>query len=68
MRGTWNSAFAAVPLNEWDVVLDMLAAGRLHLNPLISHRVPLAEGPAALRMMRDQSEFFNRVVIVSETE
>jgi L-iditol 2-dehydrogenase len=65
IRGTWNSSFAAVPLNEWEVVLDMLAAGRLQVSPLISHRVPLAGGPAALRMMRDQSEFFNRVVIVA---
>jgi hypothetical protein len=28
--------------------------------------VPLAQGPAALQMMRDQSEFFNRVVITNE--
>ncbi len=66
IRGTWNSSFAAVPLNEWEVALDMLAAGRLRLSPLISHRVPLAQGPAALQMMRDQSEFFNRVVITNE--
>ena len=63
VRGTWNSAFAAVPLNEWEVVLDMLAADRLHVSPLISHRVPLAGGPAALQMMKDQSEFFSRVVL-----
>jgi L-iditol 2-dehydrogenase len=67
IRGTWNSSFAAVPLNEWEVVLDMLAAGRLRVSPLISHRVPLAQGPAALQMMRDQSEFFNRVVITNES-
>jgi L-iditol 2-dehydrogenase len=67
IRGTWNSSFAAVPLNEWEVVLDMLAAGRLRVSPLISHRVPLAQGPAALQMMRDQSEFFNRVVITNNS-
>jgi L-iditol 2-dehydrogenase len=66
VRGTWNSAFAAVPLNEWEVVLDMLAANRLRLSPLISHRVPLTQGPDALRMMRNQSEFFSRVVITNE--
>ncbi len=68
VRGTWNSAFAAVPLNEWELVLHMLAAGRLQLAPLISHRVPLTAGPAALQMMRDQSEFFSRVVLVGEGE
>ena len=58
VRGTWNSSFSALPVNEWQVVLDMLAAGRLNLQPLISHRVPLAAGVDALRMMRDQTAVF----------
>ncbi len=63
VRGTWNSSFSALPVNEWQVVLDMLAAGRLSLRPLISHRVSLAGGVDALHMMHEQREFFNRVVI-----
>ncbi len=64
LRGTWNSVFADLPVNEWRVVLDMLAAGRLDLAPLVSHRVRLEEGVAALEMMRDGREFYSRVVIL----
>jgi L-iditol 2-dehydrogenase len=66
VRGTWNSSFSALPVNEWQVVLEMLAAKRLDLRPLISHRLPLAAGVDALHMMHDQREFFNRVVITDE--
>ena len=68
VRGTWNSSFSALPVNEWQVVLEMLAAKRLDLRPLISHRVPLAAGVDALHMMHEQAEFFNRVVITNEVE
>jgi L-iditol 2-dehydrogenase len=66
IRGTWNSSFASLPTNEWRVVLEMLSAGRLNLRPLITHQVPLGEGVAALEMMRDQREFYGRVVLVNE--
>ena len=64
IRGTWNSYFADLPVHEWRIVLQMLAARRLELGPLISHRVPLAQGVAVLEMMRDQLEFCSRVLII----
>ena len=64
IRGTWNSSFAQLPTNEWRVVLDMLATGRLDLRSLITHQVPLSQGIAALEMMRDQRSFYGRVVLV----
>jgi L-iditol 2-dehydrogenase len=66
LRGTWNSSFADLPVNEWRVVLDMLAAGRLDLLSLISHRVPLGRGVGALEMMRDGREFYSRVVFIPD--
>jgi L-iditol 2-dehydrogenase len=35
----------------------------LNLKPLITHRVPLSGGIEALEMMRDQSEFFAKVLL-----
>lgn len=66
IRGTWNSHFAALPVDEWRTVLQMVAAGRLELSPLISHRLPLSQGVAALEMMRDRRAFYNRVVLLNE--
>ena len=42
---------------------DAMAAGTIRLEPLITHRVPLDRAAEALTMMRDQSEFYAKVLI-----
>jgi L-iditol 2-dehydrogenase len=66
IRGTWNSWFAALLVDEWQVVVDMVAAGRLDVRSLITHRVTLAEGAQALEMMREGSAFYNKVVLTND--
>ena len=62
--GTWNSAFSAAGNNDdWRAVLAAAAAGSVDLDSLVTHRVPLAESFDALKMMRDQSQFFAKVLI-----
>ena len=62
--GTWNSDFSVYgDDDDWRTVLGALSSGTLNLKPLITHRVPLSRGIAALQMMRDQSEFFEKVLI-----
>ena len=63
--GTWNSSFAELRGNEWKMSLDAMAAGRIDVKPLISHRT----GPDGLLdhmvMMRDRKGFFNKVMMVN---
>jgi L-iditol 2-dehydrogenase len=66
IKGTWNSCFTELPVDEWQVVLEMLAKGRLNLRGLISHRLPLSKGVEALEMMRSRREAYNRVVLINE--
>jgi L-iditol 2-dehydrogenase len=62
--GTWNSSFSAAGNNDdWHAVLEAVAAGALDLDALVTHRVPLDQAFEALVMMRDQSEFFAKVLI-----
>jgi L-iditol 2-dehydrogenase len=62
--GTWNSDFSVYgDDDDWRTVLAAMSSGTLNLKPLITHRVPLSLGIAALQMMRDQSEFFEKVLI-----
>ncbi|MDX1946279.1 MAG: galactitol-1-phosphate 5-dehydrogenase [Pirellulaceae bacterium] len=62
--GTWNSDFSVYgDDDDWRTVLAAMSAGTLNLKPLITHSVPLAKGIEALVMMRDQSEFFAKVLI-----
>ena len=37
IAGVWNSYYAQMPLNEWQYTADMIDAGRLKVNDLITH-------------------------------
>ncbi|MFI4874722.1 MAG: galactitol-1-phosphate 5-dehydrogenase [Blastopirellula sp. JB062] len=62
--GVWNSDFSVYSDDDdWRTVLAAMDSGILNLKPLITHRVPLSQGIAALEMMRRQSEFFTKVLL-----
>lgn len=62
--GAWNSDFSAAGNDDdWRAVLAAMASGSLDLEPLITHRVPLAHAFEALKMMRDQTDFYAKVLI-----
>jgi len=65
--GTWNSAYAELPVNEWRLALDAMADGTVKAGGLITHRTGLFRLPERLVMMRDKTEFFNKVMYVAET-
>jgi len=67
VRGTWNSSYCALPRNEWRLAVDAMAAGRLEVAPLITHRVDLEGLGDALAMMRARKEFANKVMCVIAT-
>jgi L-iditol 2-dehydrogenase len=66
VSGTWNSAYSNLPRNEWRLALDFMASGRLDVKPLITHRVRLEGLRDALVMVRDRTEFTNKVMCVNE--
>lgn len=62
--GTWNSDFSVYSDDDdWRTVLSAMSSGTLNLKPLITHQIPISQGIEALEMMRDQSAFFNKVLI-----
>jgi len=64
LLGVWNSTFSPAGNNDdWHAVLSAVAAGRLELEPIVTHRVPLEDARAALLRMRDRTEFFAKVLI-----
>lgn len=64
--GTWNSYYANLPVNEWQLVLNFIASGKLRLDPLITHRVPIEGIGDALQMIRDRSEFSVKVMYIHQ--
>lgn len=66
--GTWNSAYANLPRNEWEMTVNYMAQGKLDVAPLITHRVGLGELRAHMEMMRDKTAFSNKILYVSEKQ
>jgi len=62
--GTWNSSFGQTR-NDWTDVAALLAAGKLRLSPLITHRLPLAQLNEGIRLMADPATYTNKVMIVN---
>lgn len=65
IKGTWNSNYNDVH-NDWRTALAAIAARRIDVRPLISHRFPLSEAQKAFGMIRQRKEFFNKVMFVND--
>lgn len=61
--GTINYRFAA-PLHEWQVALEFMQDGRLHAEPLITHRCELKEGPALFPRLYSRDLPYCKVLFV----
>jgi L-iditol 2-dehydrogenase len=62
--GTWNSDYSATGNeDDWRTALSAMAGGCLDLKPLITHNVGLDQAAATLRMMKDNREFYAKVLI-----
>lgn len=66
ISGTWNSSYNSLPRNDWELSIRYMSQGRLNVSSFITHKIPLQGCPDALKMMRDKSEFYNKVMIVME--
>ena len=65
--GTWNSDYSAAGNDDdWQTVLQAVAAKTLRLEPLITHRVPLSNAFEALQMMQHRQEFYAKVLVCPE--
>lgn len=53
--GSWNSYSVPFPGKEWFDIMGLLAAGRLDVEPLITHRVELDDAPEIFQKLKDRS-------------
>lgn len=65
LAGSWNSSYDPSTRDDWRTAIEFMAAGKLDVKPLITHRVALAGLPSALENMRDRTEFSNKVLFVN---
>ena len=62
--GTWNSDFGEKFNNDWDKALKYLSSGKLDITGLVTHTYRLDEFDAAFSLVRDQNEFFVKVMFL----
>lgn len=64
LLGTWNSDYSTSGNDDdWQTVLQAMATGKLNLSPLITHKVSLTDSTNILKMMKNRSEFYAKVLI-----
>ncbi len=63
LYGTWNSSYNDLQ-NDWKDSLTAMAEGKIDVKPLITHRYDLKDCHAAFEMMKNRTEFFNKVMLV----
>ena len=64
--GTWNSSFLGAPGDDWHYALDRLARGRIAPGQMISHRLSFEDLEHGLGVMRDKTEEYCKVMMVTE--
>jgi L-iditol 2-dehydrogenase len=62
IRGTWNSRATPEGQDDWTASLGTMGRG-IDVAPLVSHVVPLAEGPDLFRRIIGGSEYFAKAVL-----
>lgn len=66
VRGTWNSSYKCGGTSDWSEVADALASKLVTVDGLVSHRLKADELPAGLRLMREHSEPYCKIVTLWE--
>ena len=66
VTGTWNSAFLQEAEDDWHYVLDRLSDKKIAPADLITHQLPLSELECGLRIMRDKTEDYVKIMAIDE--
>lgn len=64
VKGTWNSSYTQAK-NDWQSAINGMATGKLNVGKFITHRFSLAECNTAFDILKNKTEFANRVMFVN---
>lgn len=60
--GSWNSFSKPFPGREWTYTVELMSAGKLVAEPIISHRLQLEEAPQIFQQIADRKLVFNKIM------
>ena len=64
VTGTWNSSFTHEPDDDWHYVLDRLWRKRVLPDRIITHRLPMEGLGHGLRIMRDKTQDYIKIMMM----
>ena len=64
--GTWNSSYSDTHKSDWNMVVDAMANGRIDVKKLITHKYDLETMDKGLEIMKNNSEFFAKIMVVND--
>jgi L-iditol 2-dehydrogenase len=65
LTGTWNSSFIPEDADDdWRHTLNVISAGQLQPQRQITHKLPFDELHKGLEIMKNKSEYYNKIMIV----
>jgi threonine dehydrogenase-like Zn-dependent dehydrogenase len=53
-------------VNDWVETVKAMAAGKIKVEELVTHRYPISRCREALEMMHGRKEFYTKVTIINE--
>lgn len=62
VHGSWNALSAPFPGREWEATIHYMKTGALNVKPMISHRLPLEQGPDVFKRMTSGEKGFVKVL------
>ncbi|MDE6166884.1 MAG: galactitol-1-phosphate 5-dehydrogenase [Acetatifactor sp.] len=63
ITGTWNSSFTHGHEDDWHYVLDRISRKQVLPEKLVTHRLPMEELEHGLRIMRDKTEDYIKIMV-----
>jgi L-iditol 2-dehydrogenase len=66
LKGTWNSSYTDFK-NDWQLAVSCMERGILQLEKLITHRFPLSDYGRAFELARQKSEFYVKIMFITES-
>ncbi len=67
LYGSWNSKMTPPGKSEWEMVIHHMCSD-LRVDPLISHKITLQEGPQIFADVSERRIWYNKVVFVISEE
>ena len=66
--GSWNAISAPFPGREWSTSVHYMSTGQINVKPMITHRLPLEEGPETFAKLINREGFFGKVLFYPEMD